>query len=82
LRVDQIAVQVAGHRGEPGAGVGQRLHVFVVPAPDLDGEAHVIDAPDPIDDRQVCEDHLGTDRELELAHGIVTSLALTSADAA
>ena len=81
VRVDQVAVQVAGHRGEPGAGVGQRLQVLVVPAPDLDGEAHVVDAPHPIDDRQVREDHLGTDRKLEVAHGFATSLALTSMDA-
>jgi hypothetical protein len=51
LRVDQIAVQVAGHGGEPGAGVGQRLQVLVVPAPDLDGKAHIVDAPHPICDR-------------------------------
>ena len=80
LRVDQIAVQVAGHRGEPSAGVGQRLQVLVVPAPDLDGKAHVVDAPHPIDDRQVREDHLGTDRKLDVAHGFVTSLTLTSID--
>ena len=67
-RVDQVAVQVAGHRREPGAGVGQRLQVLVVPAPDLDREAHLVDAPDPVDDRQVREDHLGADRQVEAAH--------------
>ena len=54
--------------------------VLVVPAPDLDGKAHVVDAPHAIDDRQVREDHLGTDRKLEVAHGFVTSLTLTSMD--
>ena len=47
----------------------------------LDGKAHVVDPPHSIDDRQVREDHLGTDRKLEGAHGFVISLALTSMNA-
>ena len=52
-RVDQIAVQVAGHRREPGTGRGKGVEVLVVPAPDLDGEAEIVDPPDPVDQRQV-----------------------------
>ena len=50
-RVDQVAVQVAGHRREPRAGGGQGVEVLVVPAPDLDREAELVDAPDAVDER-------------------------------
>ncbi len=68
VTVNQVAVQVAGHRRESGSGGGQRFQVLVVPAPYLDREAKLVDAPHPVDDRQVGEDHLGADRQLEAAH--------------
>ncbi len=68
LRVDQVAVQIPGHRRELRAGRGQGIEVLVVPAPDLGGEAHVVDAAHPLDEGEIGEHHLGADREFEGAH--------------
>ena len=65
--IDQVALQVAGHRREPGSGGGKGVEVLVVPAPDLDCEAELVDAPDSVDERQVGEHHLGADHQLESA---------------
>ena len=48
--IDQVALQVAGHRREPGSGGGKGVEVLVVPAPDLDCEAEVVDAADSVDE--------------------------------
>ena len=50
-RIDQVAVQVSRHRREVRASGGECGQILVVPAPDLDGEAHVVDPAHPIDDR-------------------------------
>ena len=60
LGLDQLAPHIAGHRGEGGAGADQGVDVVLRPVPDLDLEAEPADPPDPLHDRQVAEEHLGT----------------------
>src|SRR4029079_14548727 len=47
--VDQITVQVAGHRREPGTGRGKGVEVLVAAALDLAREAEVDDSPDTVE---------------------------------
>ena len=63
LVVGERASDVAGHRREGGAGGDQGVDVLGVPVPDLDVEAEFVDAPDPVGEWEIGEDHLRADRE-------------------
>lgn len=56
---DQVAREVAGHRCESGATGRERGDILVLPVPNLDGEARVVDPLDPFKMRQVNIEHLG-----------------------
>jgi hypothetical protein len=59
---------VSHHRREPGTRADERVDVVPGPVPDLDLEAGVGDAADPLLERQVQEDHLRTHGQVE--HGM------------
>ena len=70
--IDELAVDVPGHRREPDARLGQPgqlVEVLGGPVPDLRGEAEVVDVADPVGQGQVPQDHLDADREGEGAAG-------------
>jgi hypothetical protein len=83
--VDQAAMHVPRHRGEPGAGAGQGVDVARRPGPNLDLVAEVGDPSDPLLNRQVEKNHLGADGQLDrrllrtrflvLVHGLPPLLA-------
>src|SRR3954447_20241241 len=70
VRVGQRPADVAGHRGERGAGLGQAVDVLLGPVPNLDLEPAVTDPPDPLLERQVHEYHLRGDGEPVGAAGV------------
>src|SRR5690349_11124668 len=74
--VGEAPADVAGHRGEPGAGGRERVDVLGGPVPDLHGEAELVDPPDALQVGSVEKEHLGRGREGESGAGHAGSTSL------
>src|SRR4029453_13903894 len=68
VRVDEVASDIASHRGERGAGGPQAIYVVCGPIPHLHLKTKIIDPARTLGNGQLSEDHLRTGSQGELGH--------------